>query len=75
MKVNELKLFDLCDVYFCYDLESVMFRSQLSTRQVYMKFYHEPEKPLQSPLNSRIYTDSLLYGEVISKDQYERGFL
>ncbi|WP_434779449.1 hypothetical protein [Neisseria sp. Ec49-e6-T10] len=60
------------DIYIDYDLEEVMFRWDFSKKQAYRKFYNEQEESLV-PINNKLYNEVLLFGDEISKEQYEQG--
>jgi hypothetical protein len=73
MPVSKGELFDKQDVYIDYDFEEVMYRYDLKTRKRYVKFYGKEESPYVVPHDNRLYNDALLYGEQITKEEYEKG--
>ncbi|WP_434777394.1 hypothetical protein [Neisseria sp. Ec49-e6-T10] len=60
------------DVYVDYDLEEVMFRWSFLKKQAYRKFYND-EKESPVPIDNKLYNEALLFGDEISKEQYEQG--
>ena len=60
-------------VYIDYSFEEVMFRRDHITQKTYAKFYGEKESENPTPHNNRLYSDALLSGSEISKDEYIKG--
>jgi hypothetical protein len=71
--VNKGKLFAENDVYIDYPFEEVMFRWDHLGRKAYRRFYSKPESPQTVALDNRLLNDAILYGEQISREEYERG--
>ncbi|WP_077929465.1 hypothetical protein [Wohlfahrtiimonas populi] len=64
------------DLYICYDFEEVMYRWSYIDRKQYQKFYNGPNNQEQEvPYNQRLFTDAIMYGEEITKEEYEQGKL
>jgi hypothetical protein len=60
-------------VYVDYPFESVMFRWDHLTKQIFRKFYGEDEGRHPIPHDNRLFNDALMYGEEISESQYRTG--
>lgn len=73
MAISKGPVFDERDVFVDYDYESVMFRWDHVKRLIYRAFYGEPEHPEPVPHDNRLFNDALLFGEEISRDEYERA--
>ena len=63
----------LRDYYIDYNLEEVMFRLNHTSGLQYKKFYGEKEISDTVPDHNRLFNDALLYGEEITREQYEQG--
>lgn len=61
------------DIYLDYDFEEVMFRYDYKTKNIYRKFYEQEEHTDIIPSGNRLFSDALLYGEEITKEQYLKG--
>lgn len=73
MPVSKGELFNKQDVYIDYDFEEVMYRWDHTTRKCYVKFYGNEENDRLVPHDNRLFNDALLYGEQITKEEYEKG--
>jgi hypothetical protein len=71
--LNKGKLFAERDVYIDYPFEQVMYRWDRNTRTIYRKFYGSQESPDPVLQDNRLFNDAILYGQEISRDDYERG--
>lgn len=71
-----IKLGDLDgrDFYIDYDFEEVTYRWDHRTRTAYVKFYGAEESAKPVAPDSRLYTDSILFGREITREEYEKGF-
>ena len=65
--------FNQRDVFVDYDFESVMFRWDHVRRLIYRRFYGESEGPEPVPHDNKLFNDALLFGEEITRGEYERG--
>ena len=61
------------DIYIDYSFEEVLFRRMKSDGSIYKKFYGEEESKRPSSSDDKLYCDALLYGNEITKDDYEKG--
>ncbi|MBC7428184.1 MAG: hypothetical protein H7336_06205 [Bacteriovorax sp.] len=61
------------DIYLDYDFEEVMFRYDHKTKNIYRKFYGEQEHPEAIHYSNRLYCDTRLFGDEITKEQYLEG--
>jgi hypothetical protein len=61
------------DVYMDYSYEEVMFRRMKKDGAIYRKFYGEEESLELIPHDNRLFNDALLYGEEITKEEYDEG--
>jgi hypothetical protein len=66
-------MFNLKDIYVDYPFEEVMYRWSCEEKRIYVKFYGEEEKNDPVPQDNRLYNDALLYGDEISKEEYQKG--
>ena len=73
MPISKGELFSKQDVYINYDFEEVMYRWDHKSQLIYVKFYGEKESSNLIPHNNRLFNDALLYGEQITKEEYEKG--
>jgi hypothetical protein len=60
-------------IFVDHPFESVMFRWDHKSKQIYRKFYGRPENPRPVPHDNRLYNDALLYGTEITAEQYAAG--
>jgi hypothetical protein len=60
-------------VFVDYPFESVMFRWDHTTKQVFRKFYGERESLQPIPHDNRLYNEALMYGNEITAIQYAAG--
>ncbi|MCF6258345.1 MAG: hypothetical protein L3K25_18965 [Gammaproteobacteria bacterium] len=61
------------DVYIDYPFEEVMFRRMKKNGVIYRKFYGEEESFELIPHDNKLYSDALLSGNEITKEEYEAG--
>lgn len=61
------------DVYIDYPFEEVMFRRMKSNGKIYRKFYGEEEFSEPISFDNKLYSDALLSGDEITKEEYEQG--
>lgn len=61
------------DVYMDYPFEEVMFKRMKKDGAIYRKFYGEEESLGQLSHDNRLFNDALLYGEEITKEEYDAG--
>jgi hypothetical protein len=61
------------DVYVDYSFEEVMFRRMKKDGAIYRKFYGEKESLELISHDNRLFNDALLYGEEITKEEYDEG--
>ena len=61
------------DVYIDYPFEEVMFRRTHKDGLIYRKFYGEEESLQTIPYSNKLYTDALLSGNEITKEEYTNG--
>jgi hypothetical protein len=73
MPINKGPRFTTDDVYVNYPFENVMFRWDHRERKIYRKFYGKDEGSESVPHDNRLYTHALLWGDEISREQYEKG--
>jgi hypothetical protein len=73
MPIKDWSIFKNGDVYIDYDFEEVMYRWDHTLKLIYVKFYGKEENPQVVPHDNRLYNDALLYGEQITKEEYEKG--
>lgn len=65
--------FSLEDVYVDYPFEQVMFRWDHTTSKIYRRLYGQAEFPESIPHDNRLFNDTLLFGDEISKEEYLQG--
>ncbi|QNK63586.1 hypothetical protein H7F33_03515 [Pedobacter sp. PAMC26386] len=75
MKTDELKLFATHDLYIDYPLEEVMYRWDPIKREAYVKFYGAQESVGPVVQSNRLYKDTILFGDLISAEEYHIGKL
>lgn len=73
MPIKDWSIFEKDDVYIDHDFEEVMYRWDHIARECYVKFYGKEESKKLVPHDNRLYNDALLYGEQITKEEYEKG--
>jgi hypothetical protein len=73
MGIEKGKHFQARAVFVDYPFESVMFRWDHETRQVFRKFYGQQEEPTPIPHDNRLYNEALTDGEEITAMQYATG--
>jgi hypothetical protein len=73
MPIKDWSIFETGDVYIDYDFEGVMYRWDHKLKLIYVKFYGKEESDRIVPHDNRLYNDALLYGEQITKEEYEKG--
>lgn len=57
-------------VFVDYPFESVMFRSDPETKQIYRKFYGQDEGTQAIPEDNRLFNEALRFGAEITELQY-----
>lgn len=55
------------------DFEEVMYRWSKVDKKFYMKFYGERHERGEANSRGKAFTDALLYGVLISREEYYRG--
>lgn len=73
MGIEKGTRFQIGAVYIDYPFENVMFRWDHETRQVFRKFYGQPEDPRPIPYDNRLYNEALTHGNEIAATQYASG--
>jgi len=73
MGIQKGKTFEVRDVFVDYDFEEVMFRWDHANQLIYRKFYGKLEDPDPIAHHSKLFNDSLLFGDEISSEQYLEG--
>lgn len=73
MAINKGDLFAHKDVYIDYSFEEVMYRWDHAAKKIYVRFYGEEEKSKPIPHDNRLFTDALLSGREITKEEYLMG--
>ncbi|WP_226648011.1 hypothetical protein [Microbulbifer variabilis] len=73
MSVKTGDYLNLKNVYIDYSFESVMFRRDKKTKNIYRKFYGEREHSNPIPHNNRLFNDAILYGQEITRKEYLEG--
>lgn len=59
------------DIYVDYPFEDVLFRWNHKEERIYRKFYSENEDQESIPQDNRLWNDALLYGNEITREEYE----
>lgn len=70
MPINKGSRFNERDIFIDYSFEEVMFRWDYLRRQIFRKFYGEPEGSEPVPHDNRLFNDALLYGDEIPRAKY-----
>ncbi len=65
--------FESDEAFIDYDFEEVMYRWSKSDKKFYMKFYGERHEQGEANPKGKIFTDALMYGIQISREEYDRG--
>ncbi|WP_444921821.1 hypothetical protein ACJJID_05475 [Microbulbifer sp. CnH-101-G] len=73
MSIKTGEYLNLKNIYIDYSFESVMFRRDKKTKNIYRKFYGKKEHPAPIPHTNRLFNDALLYGQEITKEEYLKG--
>jgi hypothetical protein len=73
MPIEKGERFAKGDLFIDYPFEDVMYRWDHLQKSIFVKFYGEPESPHAVPHDNRLFTDALLYGDEISREDYSRG--
>ena len=73
MPIKTEDLLKPIDIYIDYPFEEVMFRRDHKSNKIYRKFYSKEESSEAIPFTNRLYTDALLSGERITKEEYIKG--
>ncbi|REL26623.1 hypothetical protein DXX93_08565 [Thalassotalea euphylliae] len=61
------------DIYIDYEYEDVMFRRMSADGSIHRKFYGETECKELLSFDNKLFNDALLYGELITEEQYAKG--
>jgi hypothetical protein len=73
MAINKGEMFTKNDLFIDYPFEKVMYRWDCVRKKMYMRFYGEGEKQNSVPPDSRLVNEAILYGKLITREQYENG--
>ena len=71
MGISKGEEFSKRDIYVNYAFEDVMYRWDHREEKIYVKFYNKKESPEPVPHDNRLFNDALLYGEEITKEEYD----
>ena len=71
MGISKGEEFSKRDIYVNYSFEDAMFRWDHEEEIIYVKFYNKNESLEPVPHDNRLFNDALLYGEEITKEEYE----
>jgi len=75
MAIKTGQYLNLKDVYIDYTFEEVMFRREHVEGEIYRKFYGENEYTVPITCGNRLFSDALLSGTEISREEYLIGKL
>ena len=72
MGISKADFFADHDVFIAYDFEDVMFRWDSAKKKIYRKF---KDQNLESEIShdNKLLTDSVLFGKVVTKEEYFTG--
>jgi hypothetical protein len=73
MPLNKGGLFAAGDVFIDYPYESVMFRWDHSSEQIFSRFYGEEESAAPVAHDQRLFNDAILFGHEITSKEYFDG--
>ncbi|USD20039.1 hypothetical protein MJO52_13225 [Microbulbifer variabilis] len=73
MPIKTGEYLNLRHIFIDYPFESVMFRRDHQTKNIYRKFYGEEESQTPIPSNNRLFNDALRHGQEISQEEYLKG--
>lgn len=73
MGINKGEAFASRDIFIDYSFEEVMYRWDHVAEKIYVRFYGKDEKQEPIPHDNRLFNDAILYGDEISREQYEKG--